>query len=164
MHDDDVSRLEAALVKMTPGEWTTSREDIDSYCVNDDDPKLGVQPVAYVYRKPEQRIGVFGDKFRDDSCAIALAVNLAPTLVKELKELRAERDAMKGLLAHLPQTADGYPIIPGAEVFYLEGSRVECSVVRSIGKDKRVSVRDSAGPMKIPAEQCFNFESAALAS
>jgi NTP pyrophosphatase (non-canonical NTP hydrolase) len=88
-NDDDLKADAAVLEKMTPGEWTSSREDMDSYSQNDDYPELGVQPVAYVYRKPEQRIGVWGDNFRGDSIGIAHLKRRAPAWLEELERLRA---------------------------------------------------------------------------
>ncbi len=56
--------LRALAQAATPGKWKSSRGDMDSYTA---DEQGEVTAVAYVYRDPEPRIGVFGGKFREDS-------------------------------------------------------------------------------------------------
>jgi len=61
---------------ITPEEWTTSREDMDSFTTN---PETGEsEHVVYVYRGEQPRIAVFAGELnnaRADAMAIASSVN-----------------------------------------------------------------------------------------
>ena len=74
----------------TVGPWTSSREDMDSYVDFEEEST----PVAYIYRAPEERIGVLGNQFRNDSRFIANARQDIPALLAVI----AEQAAKIGLL------------------------------------------------------------------
>jgi hypothetical protein len=62
----------------TPRPWSTSREDMDSFTVNQDDTTGETEHVVYIYRGDQPRIGVFAGKLdnaRADANLIVEAVN-----------------------------------------------------------------------------------------
>lgn len=70
----------------TLAEWTTSREDMDSFTQN---PETGeTEHVVYVYRGDKQpRIAVFGSNARNDAKAIAAAVNAREVIGDQVEKL-----------------------------------------------------------------------------
>ena len=86
-----IEELEALATKATPGPWNASREDMDSYTESPESDGEAI-PVAYVYRKPEERIPVYGDAFRDDSRLIVAAINSLPRLLALAREALAGRE------------------------------------------------------------------------
>lgn len=80
----DLDRLRELCEAATPGEWKSSREDMDSFTMNRDMNKPETQIVAYVYRDPEHRIPVFGEQFRNDSRFIAASRAALPELLRRL--------------------------------------------------------------------------------
>lgn len=71
-------RVLKLLEGTTPSEWSTSRPDLDSYAVNPETDVL--EHVVYVYRDPQERIGVFAGELnnaRQDAALIAAASTLA---------------------------------------------------------------------------------------
>lgn len=63
----------------TPGKWTSSREDMDSYAHNPDDSSGEAEHVVYVYRGQQPRIAVFAGKLnnaRQDARLIAAVPDL----------------------------------------------------------------------------------------
>ena len=76
-------RCEAA----TPGPWTSSRKDIDSYTSNPDEPEYGTQHVVYVYlQDDEPRFPLFGNNARNNAEFIAHARQDIPALLDALNE------------------------------------------------------------------------------
>lgn len=73
---------------ITKTEWTTSREDLDSFTTN---PETGnKEHVVYIYRGDQPRIAVFAGKennARDDARAIASAMNTYETIGEMAEKL-----------------------------------------------------------------------------
>lgn len=61
-----LNEMERRCNAATPGPWSRSREDMDSYTNNPESEFEGVEHVAYLYRDPEQRAAFFGEKNRAD--------------------------------------------------------------------------------------------------
>ncbi len=69
--------------KATPGPWSKSRMDMDSYSCNE---KGDYEIVAYVYRNPEPRIPCFGLQFRNDAKFISESREALPYWIKRAQE------------------------------------------------------------------------------
>ena len=82
---EQLSAIDARTCAATPGKWTHSRLDIDSYVDTGD----GYIPVAYVYRDPEERVPFLGDNFRGDSIFVANARSDIPALLAHIREQEA---------------------------------------------------------------------------
>lgn len=100
----DIARLRKLLAEATPGEWSASREDMDSYTEDEDGHLV---PVAYIYRDQEQRIPVYGDQFRYDSRLIVALRNTASALLDELEAARARHGAVERLVGAARAVKDG---------------------------------------------------------
>lgn len=88
----------------TKGLWKSSREDMDSYTTNEDGE---MDSVAYVYHEPEQRIPVFGKRFREDSRFIAHARVDVPALCSALVTLAQAVEAREErALAYIDRNAN----------------------------------------------------------
>lgn len=80
--------------KHTPGPWTTSRKDLDSYVCNS---RGKYEHVVYVYRKNQPRIGILAGKLNNARVEADLIAK-APELLKACKKFlhRAVNTNMKG--------------------------------------------------------------------
>jgi hypothetical protein len=81
--------------KATPGPWSKSRMDMDSYSCNE---KGDYEIVAYVYRNPEPRIPCFGLQFRNDAKFISESREALPHYIKRTMEAE---DLLKATLEQL---------------------------------------------------------------
>lgn len=73
----------------TPVPWSTGRADLQSYLIDG-------TPVVYVYRDPEPRIAVLGEKCREDAEFVVRAANNHEGLILAGK-------TMLGALRRLPE-------------------------------------------------------------
>ena len=81
----------------TPGPWTTSREDMDSYTTGEDGE---MTHVVYVYRGKQPRIPIYAGDL-DNARAEAALISAAPDLLEACKFIR-DCDAVR---CHHCQTA-----------------------------------------------------------
>ena len=92
--DERLAELERLCAEATPGPWRTSREDMESYAL-DESGEWG--HVVYIYRPDGHRMPVFGERAREDARFIVAARAALPALIAEVRALRrvaeaAERD------------------------------------------------------------------------
>ncbi len=91
------------MSKHIPGEWTTSREDMDSFAVNEEGE---FEHVVYVYRSDQPRIAVFAGK-KNNARADARLIAAAPDLLEACKKAKQfiENGVEYGYI-HLPGKID----------------------------------------------------------
>ncbi len=92
------AEIEARLEAATPGPWSSSREDMDSYIPSTDgDTNL----VVFVYRDPHERIPVMGGSERPDARLIAAAPTDIRDLLAEVSRLRGENERLEATVLRL---------------------------------------------------------------
>src|SRR5690606_22945170 len=93
--DERLAELERLCAEATPGPWRTSREDMESYAL-DESGEWG--HVVYIYRPDGHRMPVFGERAREDARFIGAARAALPALIAEVRALRRVAEAALELL------------------------------------------------------------------
>jgi hypothetical protein len=97
----------------TPRPWSTSREDMDSFTVNQDDTTGETEHVVYIYRGDQPRIGVFAGKLdnaRADANLIVEAVNsYSARVARAMESIATPEPAADPRVAEAPLRAVPQP-------------------------------------------------------